>query len=481
MTGLRAFTMPKWGIEMTEGTIAEWMIAEGTDFAKGDVLTLIETDKITNEYEAEFPGRLVRIVSTAGQTMPVGALLAVFADANAIVDTPAIDAFVAGYRPGGAASSGSVGAGDAVAATAPASAPLSPPPPATPDRPISPAAWSRAQDVGVDITAITGSGRGGRITLQDVLQIDRPAQPARSATPVSITPTPDGAGVFASPLAKRIARQHAIDLRTISGSGRNGRIGKDDVLKHVRLPEAAPAPALEPQPQRRPAAAGGVTVVRMSPMRKAIARQLSLSKSTIPHFYLRNSAQIDALLAFRTQAKRATGDAPSINDYLVRACALALRAHPDINVQVHEDEIHQFASADISVAVATDKGLLTPIVRGAEGKSVAAISAEIKQLAARARAGKLAAEEFQGGSFSVSNLGMFGIEQFDAIINPPQGAILAIGASRQEAQAANHALAFATRVQLSLSCDHRAIDGAVGARFLAELTRLIETPEELTA
>ncbi len=489
MSGLRAFTMPKWGIEMTEGTIAEWMIAEGGEFARGDVLTLIETDKITNEYEAEFPARLARIVSPAGETRPVGALLAVFAEADVNIDVAAVDAFIASYRPGGAAAEATTTNLSPMIAPASAAAPLTPAATLPPDLAISPAAKARVLEGALDVSAIQGSGRSGRVTLQDVLQIGRPAPPPRATAPVAISATAEDRTYFASPLARRIAAQHGIDLGKIAGSGRNGRVGKVDVLALVRPAETAPlaapaitaAPSSAVSPAPLPAATDDVTVVRMSPMRKAIARQLTLSKSNIPHFYLRNGARIDSLLALRAQAKRAAGEAPSINDYLVRACALALKAHPAVNVQVHGDDIHQFAHADVAVAVATEKGLLTPIVRAADTKSVAAISAEVKRLAARAREGRLATEEFQGGSFSLSNLGMFGIEQFDAIINPPQGAILAVGAAREETAATSHALTFTTRIHLSLSCDHRAIDGAVGARFLAELTRLIETPEELTA
>lgn len=468
MTGLRAFTMPKWGIEMEQGTIAEWLVAEGADFAKGELVTLIETDKITNEYEAEFPARLARIVVPAGETRPVGALLAVFADPGAQADPAALDAFVAGYRPGGAAAGSAAPAPAAATSTAqPATAPA-----AIPENlPISPAARQFAESEGIDVAALAGSGRNGRITYQDVVQAWRPAAPMPADAPVSIAPTTAGLdSIYASPLAKRLAVQHGVDLAGVTGTGKRGRICKADVIARI---SATSAPA--------PAAAGGVEVVRMSAMRKAIARQLGLSKSTIPHFYLRGTARVDALLALRERARQATGSAPSVNDYLIRAVALALRDHPDVNIQVHEDEIHRFGQADIAVAVATGKGLITPIVRAADSKSVAAISAEMKDLAARARASKLGADEFQGGSFSISNLGMFGIEQFDAIINPPQGAILAVGTAKRQPVEIDHALAFATCLHLSLSCDHRAIDGATGARFLAGLIELIEAPERLTA
>ncbi len=471
MSKLRAFTMPKWGIEMTEGIVANWEVAEGASFAKGDLLTLIETDKITNEVEAEYDATVCRLIAQPGETYPVGALLAVFADAP--VDAGEIDSFIATFSGTGAPQPAPAPEPEPapVAATSPVTVPSDP-------SIISPGAADLARRSGVDVHGISGSGRDGRITLQDVDQAAKPARALPGGAPVTISPVAGQDAHFASPLAKRLAANHGVDLTGIAGTGPRGRISKADVLLHVAPPAPAPQPALAPIPAQAPAE--DVRVVKMSPMRKAIARQLSFSKSTIPHFYLRNSAGIDALLAMREQAKRATGAAPSINDYLVRACALALVRHPDVNVQVHGEEIHHFPHADIAVAVATDKGLLTPIVRAADTKSVAAISAEVKSLAERARAGRLAADEFQGGSFSISNLGMFGIDQFDAIINPPQGAILAIGAGRQAAGAANHALQFSTRIQLSLSCDHRAIDGAVGALFLAELTALIETPEELT-
>jgi pyruvate dehydrogenase E2 component (dihydrolipoamide acetyltransferase) len=217
----------------------------------------------------------------------------------------------------------------------------------------------------------------------------------------------------------------------------------------------------------------------MSPTRKAIARQLTLSKSTIPHFYLRMPVNVDALLVLRAELKRAGGSVPSVNDYFIRAVALALMAAPDVNVQVHGDQIHRFRDADISVAVAADKGLITPVIRAAQTKSVQGIAAELGAMIERARAGRLRAEEIEGGSFTVSNLGMFGVDQFDAIINPPQGAILAIGAARPFPVERGGGLSVAQVANFSLSCDHRAIDGAVGAAFLKELKTLLETPQRL--
>ena len=482
MAKLRAFTMPKWGIEMTEGTIAEWSVAEGAAFQRGAVIALIETDKITNEYEAEFDATLARIVVPTGDTVDVGTVLAVFSEGAASADE--IDAFLAGK---GVSAPAAAAPEPAMAETpAPAPAPVAEIPA---DMAISSAARRRAGEAGFDVRTIEGSGRHGRITLQDVDKAKAGPRPLPAAAPVSIAPTGSGLDhVYASPLAKRIAVQNALTLDGVTGTGPRGRICKADVEALIQPaavaapepPAPPPAPAPAPFTVEGSAGDGAREVIRMSAMRKAIARQLAYSKSTIPHFYLRNEARVDALLALREDARRATGEAPSINDYIVRAVALALQAHRDCNVQVHEGEIHRFADSDIAIAVATDKGLITPIVRAAQAKSVARISAEVKQLAVRAREGRLAPEEFKGGSFSISNLGMYGITQFDAIINPPQGAILAVGAARSETFHQDHALVNARRIHLSLSCDHRAIDGAVGASFLAELTRLLENPQELT-
>ncbi len=449
---LKAFTMPKWGIEMSEGMIGEWMVTEGKPFARGDIIALIETDKITNEVEAEADGKFVRIVARAGETYPVGALLAVFGE-----DEPSeeVDAFIGAFRPADAA----MAASDTEDMIAEAAAETVVPeePPALEDRmAISPAARARALEARLDLESIEGTGRGGRIMLQDVEQALRPAADPRLKGPYDAVPPSEA---FASPVARRLAARHGVDLAAIKGTGPRGRISKDDVLAIAG----------------RAASRGEVEVVAMTPMRKAIARRLTEAKQQIPHFYLRRRVRADRLLA----ARAAGGKRASVNDYLVRAVALALRDVPAVNIQVHGNDIHRMPAADIAIAVATEKGLLTPVLRGADALSLEEIAAATSALAERARASKLKQDEIEGGSFSLSNLGPYGVEQFDAIINPPQGAILAVGAARPEPIDDDGAIRIVPVLHLSLSCDHRAIDGADGARFLAVLASYLEQPERL--
>lgn len=470
MTKLHTFTMPKWGIEMTEGTIAEWMVSEGEAFAKGQVLCLIETSKITNEVEAEYDAVVHRIlVPAGGDAAPVGTLLAVFGAAGA--STAEIDAFIADFRPSGEA-------GQAAAVTAAVPAVSTAPLPAKErprietNRPISPQALSYAQDHGIAVDDIDGSGRNGRITLQDVMQAERPENALRLNGPL---PEPvEPARIFASPLAVRIAAQNGIDLAGITGSGPRGRICKDDVLALIRPSAPAATGAPFAPVDNRP------VVVPMDRVRKVVAQRLTAAKQNIPHFYLRMSVCVDGLLALRKTANLVLGTKASINDYLIRAAGLALARHPDVNIQVHGDAIHRFTHADIAVAVASPNGLVTPIVRQANRMRVDQIAEETRRLIDKAQAGKLGYQDMEGGTFSISNLGMFGIDQFDAIINPPQGAILAVGGiTRELAESSSGEPAFVSRMALSLSCDHRAIDGALGAQFMATLRGLIEQPEAL--
>ena len=410
-------TMPKWGIEMQQGTITEWHAVPGGALAKGAPLLDVETEKIVNSVEAPVAGTLRRIVAETGSTEVVGALIAVFADA-AVPDAE-IDAFIAGFKPADA----SFDHADAPAA------------------PAAPAAAAPALDA-----AAEGEAR-------------------------------------ISPIARRIAERLGVDITQVKGTGRNGRVSKEDVEAYAAsigvqagaTPVAAPVVA-----STAAAAATGEGVVRekMTSMRATIARRLLESKQGIPHYRLAADVDLTALLA-RRAALRAAGTEVSVNDLLVRACALTLVKHPAVNAQLQGDEVHKFPHADIAVAVATDGGLVTPIVRSADTKSAAQIGAETGDLATRARSGKLTREEITGGTFTLSNLGMFGIDRFDAIINPPQVAILAVGAGADRVIARGGGVVVAKVATLTLSCDHRVVDGAIGAQFLQALRQTIESADAL--
>ncbi|MBP8233531.1 MAG: 2-oxo acid dehydrogenase subunit E2 [Rhizorhabdus sp.] len=480
MADIRPFCMPKWGIEMTEGNIAEWMVKEGEAFTKGQTICLIETDKITNEVEAEYDAVARRILIGAGdEPHPVGALLAVFADAAAT--DAEIDAFIASFKP--ADTQVAAKRGDAAPAAAPEPAPASAAPAAAPkkietNRPISPEALKLAEQHGVDLAPIEGSGRNGRITFQDVYQAIQPY--ARPALKGPATVYDESDKIFASPLARRLAALHGIDLAGLTGTGARGRISKADVLAKVPAPVASAGPA--PLGSPFVPVANTPQVVPFDKVRRIVAQRLGEAKREIPHFYLKVSAAADALLALRKTANLVLGVKASVNDYIVWASAKALARHPDVNVQVHGESVHRFAHADVAIAVASPKGLVTPIVRQADRMRIDQIAAETRRLIDKAQAGRLGFEDMDGGTFSVSNLGMMGIEEFSAIINPPQAAILAVGGvTRQAQEEEDGSISFASRIALTLSVDHRAIDGAAGASFLATLKGLIEDPETLFA
>jgi pyruvate dehydrogenase E2 component (dihydrolipoamide acetyltransferase) len=423
--------MPALSPTMTEGKLAKWLKKEGDTVKSGDVLAEIETDKATMEVEAVDEGKLGRIVVAAGTenvavNAPIAYLLNEGESASAL-DTIAKSAPPAAPKP----------AAPAPAAAGPAAAPAPKPAPV-------------------------------------------PAQPpAMPAMPAPAAVGKDGQRVFASPLARRLATEANLDLGRIQGSGPHGRIVKADIESAKSSGTAAPAP--------RPAAAApaaaaplpteGFTELPLSTMRKVIARRLMESKQTIPHFYLTIEAEIDALLALRAQLNvKAEGIKLSVNDLVIKACGMALAKVPRANAIWGGDKILLNKTCDVSVAVALDDGLITPIIRSADRKGLATISAEMKSLAERGKAGKLMPEEYQGGAFSLSNLGMFGIKEFAAVINPPQGSILAVGKGEQRAVVKGGALAVATMMSCTLSCDHRVIDGAIGAQFLDAIKKLIEDP-----
>lgn len=342
-------------------------------------------------------------------------------------------------------------------------------------------------EVGAPIAVLLAAGEAAA-DVQALLQAagavaTAPAAAAASAVPgtpapAATTAQASGDRLRASPLARRLAAQRGVDLSRLQGSGPGGRIVKIDV---ERAQVAAPAPASAPvaaAPAAAPAGSGAsaFTEVPHSSMRRTIARRLAESKSTIPHFYLTVECRMERLLALRTEINASASRKISVNDFIVRAVAVALREVPQANVGWTDTAMRQYAQADVAVAVSTDTGLITPIVRAADRKTLSQISAEIADLAARARAGQLRPEEYQGGSFSVSNLGMHGVGAFSAIINPPQAAILAVGASQQKPVVENGELKVGTVMACTLSVDHRAIDGALAAQWLAAFQRAIEAP-----
>ena len=425
--------MPALSPTMEEGTLAKWHVKEGDTVSSGDIMAEIETDKATMEFEAVDEGVIGKILVAEGtEGVKVNDVIAVLLEDGESADD-------IGSAPAAKA--------DAAPAAAPAKE--------------APAAAAPA-----------------------------PAAPAKA----------DGARVFATPLARRIAADKGLDLTTISGSGPHGRIVKADVENATAAPKAA-APAAKAD---APAAAGAAMAsgpstdvvlktyadrpfeeVKLDGMRKTIAARLTEAKQSVPHFYLRRDIQIDALLSFRSDLNKqldARGVKLSVNDFIIKACALALQQVPEANAVWAGDRTLRFEKSDVAVAVAIEGGLFTPVLRDAEMKSLSALSAEMKDLAGRARERKLAPHEFQGGSFAISNLGMFGIDNFDAIINPPHAAILAVGAgAKKPIVGADGELTVGTVMSTTLSVDHRVIDGAMGADLLNAIKDNLENPMTMLA
>ena len=446
--------MPALSPTMTEGKLAKWLKKEGERIKAGEVIAEIETDKATMEVEAVDEGILARIVVPEG------------------TEGVAVNSVIAVLEEEGAA---------AAPAPTPASKPLAPVVPPAP----KPAMASPAP------APVAG--------------------PAPAPAPASATSNGHGGDgrVFASPLARRMAAQAGIDLSALKGSGPGGRIVKADIDAALAArahpaaaapaappaPVVAPSPVVAPAPAPAPAAKAAPTpsvtvtaphrLVPHSTMRKVIARRLGESKATIPHFYASRDVELDALLKLRAELNaKSPKEGPgafklSVNDLVIKAAALALRRLPSVNASWTDEGMVLYDDVDISVAVAVPDGLITPIIRKADLKGLAAISNEMKDLAARARAGKLTPEEFQGGSFSISNMGMMGVKDFAAIINPPQAAILAVSAAEQRPVVKDGALAIATVMTVTLSVDHRVIDGALAAEWLGTFKGIVEDPLQM--
>jgi len=430
--------MPALSPTMEEGTLAKWLVKEGDEGKSGDILAEIETDKATMEFEAVDEGKIAKILVPEGTDgVKVGAPIAIMAG-----DGESIDASAAPKA-------------DTPPPTPP-KAPAVPRPDQTPNAAPAPAA------------------------------VETPPAPSAPAAP----PRSDGERVKASPLARKLAQAQNIDLSNLQGSGPGGRIVRADVDAAVgKAPAAAPAGA--PVPAAAPALGTHLVMpgpveqaipheaVKLSNIRKTIARRLTEAKQQVPHIYLTVDIQLDALLKLRADLNKGLESRNiklSVNDLLIKALAQALMEVPECNVAFAGDQMLKYSRADISVAVSIPAGLITPIIVGAEAKSVSAISTEMKELAGLARDGKLQPQQYQGGTASISNMGMFGIKQFEAVINPPQGMIMAIGAGEKRPYVINDSLQIATVMSATGSFDHRAIDGADGARLMQAFKRLVENP-----
>jgi len=429
--------MPALSPTMEEGTLAKWLVKEGDDVKSGDILAEIETDKATMEFEAVDEGKIARILVPEGTDgVKVGAPIAILAAEGEDVS--------------------------AAAAPKADTAPVEPPKAAAP----APKA---------DETPKSAPAQA---------PVETPAAPPQPAA----APRVEGDRVKASPLAKRLAQAQGVDLNSLQGSGPGGRIVRADVDAAVgKAPAAAPAgaPAAAPAPATHAIAPGVIEqgipheAIKLSNIRKTIARRLTESKQQIPHIYLTVDIQLDALLKLRGELNsglESRGVKLSVNDLLIKALALALIEVPECNVSFAGDQLFKYQRADISVAVSIPAGLITPIIVGADTKSVSAISTEMKDLAGLAKEGKLQPEQYQGGTASLSNMGMYGIKQFDAVINPPQGMIMAIGSGEKRPYVINDTLQIATIMSATGSFDHRAIDGADGAKLMQAFKRLVENP-----
>lgn len=400
MSEICAIAVPKWGIEMVEGTVSTWLKEVGDTISKGDEVFEMESDKIVNVWEAPSAGVLRRRIAEEGDTLPVGELLGVIAPAD--VDDAAIDSFIADF-------SGPTKKAE------PAPAPVA-------------------------------------------------AAPAAAKASASIAPGSDGSRRV-NPVVKRLAAELGVDIDSVVGTGRNGRITKEDVELAATTGGTGTAEAAS-------TADDDFEVIPLTPIRKTIARRLTEAKQEIPHFYLTREFELDGLLAHR-KGLQATGGKVSVNDLLVWCVARALMREPRTNVNLVGDNIHQFKHANVSVAIATDDGLFPATVYKADTLTPQEISAATAILSEKAKAGTLAREDISNGSFTVSNLGMFGVSTFNAIVNPPMGAILALGKAEPRVVVKEGAPAVATMINATLSCDHRVIDGAVGAGFLAVLAEEI--------
>ena len=486
MSEIHAIVMPKWGLSMAEGALSQWNVDIGVIVQAGDVIADIETEKIINELAAHVNGTLRRQLVLEGETALVGELLGVIA--NEEVSEEAIDTFVCNYGRSDSSAAKSVASAAPPLITEPTMASTERSAASTgvaairvPDALLladgasSPdglhathLARKFADKWRIDLSSIAGTGRRNRISKSDVQRAIAAAGGAVAA--VAATSAGD---VRATPMAKRLATQLDVNLADVVGTGAQGRITKHDVI-------AASNPVVLAAPSSLVATSSVGVEVPLSSTRRLIARRLSESKQTIPHFRIAIDILIDELLALRTQLNYDGREQHvSVNDMLVKAAAAALVQIPEVNAQYSGGVLKQFGDADIAIAVALGDGLITPIVRAANRKDFSELSCETAALIARAKDGLLRLDEIEGGTFTLSNLGMFGVSAFDAIINQPQVAILAVGAAEKKRIFVEDEEIIGFIMRATLSCDHRIVDGALGAKFMQSLKQIIEQPGRL--
>ncbi len=458
---------------MEEGQLVKWLKQEGDEVADGDVLAEIETDKATMELVARGSGVLRKILLEEGATAPIGQVIGVIAASDEDIGD------IGGDADGGAAAaappSAEAGSADKTAAA---------------DSDEEEDAASASQEVAAGqsetqkgrgaesgATPKKGTGEGGR---DADARADKGGQ---AGTGAAGEQGADGDGrVKASPLARKLASEAGLELSAVSGTGPGGRITKKDIESAIEEGTAAPTAGRAPATIRREGAE--YEDVPVTQMRKAIAKRLVQSIGPVPTFYLTIEVDMTRIVEARERVNERLADEgvkASVNDFLVKALAAALVRHPEVNAQWNDDHVRRFHRAHVGVAVAVEDGLITPVIRDADAKGIGEIATEVKELAGRARNRKLKPEEYTGATFSISNLGMFGIEEFTAIINPPEAGILAIGRSEEKVVVENGDLVVRPRMRITMSCDHRVIDGAMGARFLQTLRAMIEEPMMMLA
>ena len=476
----RLLRMPEVAANTLEATLSEWLLTEDAEFADGDAIATVETDKAAVEVPADGAGVLVRTLVGPGTTVAVGAPMALIAAPGETVAD--VDAALA--ELGGTAAPATVDDPDApvrLAGQTPPTEVSGPPDAAPPDAAPPDAAGPDA--AGPDAAPPdSGPLRVGPPGMAPAEACPRAGAPAAAAAEGAAS-NGGPARIMSSPLARRLVREHGLRLEDLTGTGPGGRIVRDDVRRAVAARELANAssPARPEGRPHHPQRTVGWEDVPHTRMRRAIAGRLAESNREAPHFAIRGTARVDDLLALRAQLNSGDGQRISVNDLVVAAVARSHARLPEMNVVWTPDAVRRYAAVDVGIAVATERGLVTPVLRAVETRTVSSIARDAADLTERARAGALRQDELEGGTITVSNLGGYGVEEFTAVLNPPQAAILAVGAARKEAVVDGDALAVATVLHVTLTVDHRPVDGALAARWMAAFIALLEDPLRILA